>query len=107
MNTEVQSKLNQCASCGKDVAASAKACPNCGAPQIDASASEKKILPAFLLCTFLWFVSAHRFYTGKTGTAILQIFTLGGLGIWVTIDWIMLICGAFTDSEGRKMKQWT
>lgn len=69
--------------------------------------SDKKILPAFLLCFFLGFFGAHRFYAGKIGTAILQIFTLGGLGIWVLIDFIMIIVGSFTDANGRKMTQWT
>jgi len=69
--------------------------------------SEKKILPAFLLCFFLGCFGAHRFYVGKTGTAILQIVTLGGLGIWVLIDFIMIIIGSFTDKEGNKLTQWT
>lgn len=69
--------------------------------------SEKKILPAFLLCFFLGGFGAHRFYVGKTGTAILMIFTLGGLGIWTLIDFIMIIVGAFTDSEGNKLTEWT
>lgn len=68
--------------------------------------SDKKILPAFLLCFFLGFLGAHRFYVGKTGTAILQILTLGGLGIWVLVDFIMIIVGAFTDKEGNKLTQW-
>ena len=69
--------------------------------------SEKRILPAFLLCFFLGFFGAHRFYVGKIGTGILQILTLGGLGIWALIDWIMIIVGAFTDKEGNKLTQWT
>jgi len=32
--------------------------------------TDKKILPAFLLCGFLGMFGAHRFYVGKTGTAI-------------------------------------
>ena len=69
--------------------------------------SEKRILPAFLLCFFLGCFGAHRFYVGKIGTGILQILTLGGLGIWALIDWIMIIVGAFTDKEGNKLTQWT
>ena len=69
--------------------------------------SEKKILPAFLLCFFLGCFGAHRFYVGKVGTAILQIVTLGGLGIWALIDFIMIIIGSFTDKEGNKLTQWT
>lgn len=69
--------------------------------------SEKKILPAFLLCFFLGMFGAHRFYVGKVGTGILQLVTLGGLGIWALIDFIMIIIGAFTDKEGNKLTQWT
>ena len=69
--------------------------------------TEKRILPAFLLCLFLGIVGAHRFYVGKIGTGILQLFTLGGLGIWALIDFIMIIVGAFTDKEGNKITQWT
>lgn len=69
--------------------------------------SNKRILPAFLLCFFLGFLGIHRFYVGKIGTGILQILTLGGLGIWVLIDFIMIIIGSFTDKEGNKIAQWT
>ncbi len=69
--------------------------------------SDKRILPAFLLCFFLGVIGAHRFYVGKIGTGILQIVTLGGLGIWALIDFIMIIAGAFTDKQGNKITQWT
>jgi TM2 domain-containing membrane protein YozV len=69
--------------------------------------TEKRILPAFLLCFFLGIFGAHRFYVGKIGTGILQIVTLGGLGIWTLIDFIMIIVGAFTDKQGNKITQWT
>jgi len=69
--------------------------------------SEKRILPAFLLCFFLGCFGAHRFYVGKVGTGILQLVTLGGLGIWALIDFIMIIIGSFTDKGGNKLTQWT
>lgn len=69
--------------------------------------SNVKILPVFLFCFFLGMLGAHRFYVGKIGTGILQLITLGGLGIWVLIDLIMIILGAFTDKEGNKITQWT
>jgi TM2 domain-containing membrane protein YozV len=69
--------------------------------------TEKRILPAFLLCFFFGVLGIHRFYVGKIGTGILQIVTLGGLGIWALIDLIMIIVGAFTDKEGNKLTQWT
>ncbi|MBA3979089.1 MAG: hypothetical protein C0462_00645 [Alcanivorax sp.] len=69
--------------------------------------SEKRILPAFLLCFFLGVFGIHRFYVGKIGTGILQLVTLGGLGIWALIDFVMIIVGAFTDKQGNKLTEWT
>ncbi|MDX1519935.1 MAG: TM2 domain-containing protein [Gammaproteobacteria bacterium] len=69
--------------------------------------SDKKILPAFLLCFFLGIFGAHRFYVGKIGTGILHLITLGVLGIWTLIDFIMIIIGAFTDKDGNKLTEWT
>jgi len=69
--------------------------------------SEKKRLPAFLLCFLFGSFGAHRFYVGKTGTAVLQLVTLGGLGIWAIIDLILIIIGSFTDKQGNKIEAWT
>jgi TM2 domain-containing membrane protein YozV len=69
--------------------------------------SEKKILPAFLLCFILGCFGAHRFYVGKIGTGILMILTIGGLGFWALIDLVFIILGAFTDKEGNKLTEWT
>jgi TM2 domain-containing membrane protein YozV len=65
--------------------------------------SDKKMVPACLLCFFLGFIGAHRFYVGKTGTGILMILTLGGLGIWTLIDFIMILVGSFKDGEGKNL----
>jgi TM2 domain-containing membrane protein YozV/predicted Ser/Thr protein kinase len=68
--------------------------------------SDKIILPAFLLAFFFGIFGAHRFYAGKIGTGILQLFTFGGLGIWTTIDWILILCKVFTDKQGRRITNW-
>jgi len=70
-------------------------------------ASDKLILPAFLLAFFLGSLGVHRFYVGKIGTGILMIVTLGGLGLWTLIDVIVIAVGAFKDAEGRKLISWT
>ena len=69
--------------------------------------SDKIILPAFLLAFFFGVFGAHRFYVGKIGTALAQLFTLGACGIWATIDWILILCKVFTDSEGKRLTEWT
>ena len=46
---------------------------------------------ALLLCFFLGFVGAHKFYEGKTGMGILYIFTCGLAGIGILIDFIVLL----------------
>jgi TM2 domain-containing membrane protein YozV len=62
---------------------------------------QKSWLVALLLCLFLGMVGAHRFYTGKIGTGIVQLLTLGGFfGVWVLIDLIMILIGKFTDKDG-------
>jgi TM2 domain-containing membrane protein YozV len=61
------------------------------------------MVPAALLCFFLGGLGAHRFYVGKVGTALLMILTIGGLGIWVLIDFIMILTGSFKDKEGRDL----
>ena len=68
--------------------------------------SDCRILPAFIIAFCFGVFGAHRFYVGKTGTAVLQLFTIGGLGIWATIDWILILCKAFKDKKGRKITQW-
>jgi TM2 domain-containing membrane protein YozV len=66
--------------------------------------SPKGFVPAILLCFFFGVFGVHRFYVGKVGTGILQLLTLGGLGIWALIDFIMIVVGSFTDKEGRPVK---
>ena len=47
---------------------------------------------------------AHRFYVGKIGTGILMLLTLGGLGIWSLIDFIIIAVGSFKDKQGNMIK---
>jgi hypothetical protein len=69
--------------------------------------SPKSRLAAALLAWFLGIFGSHRFYVGKVGTGILMIVTLGGLGIWVLIDFIVILVGSFKDKEGRLLINWS
>jgi len=65
--------------------------------------SEKSNVTALLLCFFLGVLGIHRFYVGKIGTGVLQLVTLGGLGIWALIDFLMIVLQKFTDKEGNTL----
>ena len=110
MTSPVLPKAKVCFSCGEVIDATASVCPRCRTPQprvAVARTSERRILPALLLCFFFGVFGAHRFYAGKTGTAIVQLLTLGGLGIWALIDLILILTGSFKDGDGEKINEWT
>lgn len=100
-----------CRTCGKEINDEAVICVNCGCatgketPQAPApEGSSKSKVAAILLCFFLGSLGVHRFYVGRVGTGILMLLTLGGLGLWTLIDFIVIVCGSFTDSDGKKLK---
>ncbi len=66
--------------------------------------SEKTFVATLLLAVLLGGLGIHRFYVGKTGTGILMLLTLGGLGIWSLIDIIVIAMGNFKDSDGLSIK---
>lgn len=112
MTTPVSRKAKFCFSCGDVIESHAVVCPRCGIAQpgvtmTTMSASEKRILPAFLLCFLLGVFGAHRFYAGKIGTGILELVTFGGFGIWWLVDIIMIITGSFRDGDGNKITAWS
>ncbi len=60
------------------------------------------ILPAY----FVGIAGIHRFYLGKIGTGILMLITLGALGIWTLVDFILAVAGVMKDKEGKVIKNW-
>ena len=61
---------------------------------------------AFVLALFFGVFGAHRFYVGRTTSAVFQLLTLGGLGIWALIDCVLIGSGNFRDAEGRRLTRW-
>tara|TARA_Y100000748_G_scaffold292332_1_gene280699 strand:- start:531 stop:851 length:321 start_codon:yes stop_codon:yes gene_type:complete len=60
-------------------------------------------LTLFLLTFFVGVLGVHRFYTGKIGTGFLMLVTLGGLGVWLLVDLILVVTGQFTNKDGQKI----
>lgn len=59
---------------------------------------------AAVLCFFFGILGIHRFYVGKVGTGLLWMFTLGLCGLGEIVDFIMILCGSFTDKSGAFLK---
>lgn len=69
--------------------------------------SERSRGVALVLAGVLGVFGAHRFYVGKSGTGVLMIGTLGGLGLWYLYDLILVAAGEFRDADGRVLARWS
>ena len=78
----------------------------------EAYMSDKNRLLTLLLAIVFGVFGAHRFYVGKTGTAIVMLLldlTLIGFavtGVWALIDCIFILFGEFTDAQGSRVLAW-
>jgi TM2 domain-containing protein len=72
----------------------------------DREASDRSRLVALVLAVMLGMFGGHRFYAGRTSTAILMLCTVGGLGLWWLYDVIVVAAGGFRDAEGRLISDW-
>jgi hypothetical protein len=68
--------------------------------------SDKSRGVATALAALLGVFGAHRLYVGKTGTGVLMLCSVGGLGIWYLYDLILVAAGSFRDAEGRLVSRW-
>ncbi len=103
-----------CDSCGRQIRMGSPTCPFCGVAQPFvplAGQSDKSILVAALLCLFFGILGVHRLYVGKPGTGVIQLLLTASLVgvivtlIWATMDFIAILCGAFTDATGKKIRR--
>ncbi len=87
-----------------------------------AEISSRSRLAAVLLALFLGIFGVHRFYIGKTRTAIVMlilsifylvtvrfwgivVISLGVVGLWAFIDFIFDVSGIMNDRQGRLIKK--
>lgn len=74
---------------------------------------QKSKATAALLCFFLGWLGIHRFYTGQTGIGLAQLllnlflfWTIVvplAVGVWVLIDFILILTGGVKDNYGRPL----
>ena len=72
--------------------------------EVDASPLSRSVALGFAV--LLGVFGAHRFYTGRIGSAFAMLLTLGGLGIWWLVDVVLVASGQFRDAEGRRLLFW-
>ncbi|MBM7829411.1 hypothetical protein JOE59_000116 [Agromyces cerinus] len=63
----------------------------------------RTFIATWLFAMLLGFWGADRFYLGKYGTAIAKLLTLGGLGVWVLVDLVLVLTGSQRDRDGRAL----
>jgi len=118
-----------CHGCGAPTTPLTEICVKCGArvaKELVGDISPKSRLATTLLAFFLGVFGAHRFYIGKTGTAIVMLLlgiagwaTIGlfwwlfvgdlfliAVGIWAFVDFIVAVVGRMKDKEGRLIQKW-
>lgn len=67
--------------------------------------SRKSKTVALLLCIFLGYFGAHKFYVGKIGIGILYLCTFGLFGIGWIIDIFVIISGSFRDEYDLPLRE--
>lgn len=66
--------------------------------------NDKNFVLVATLCFLLGVFGVHRFYCGKIISGVLMVFTIGRLGIWALVAFVIVCFGEFTDSQRRKIK---
>lgn len=64
----------------------------------------KSYVGTLAMAWFLGLLGVHRFYTGYILIGVVQLLTVGGLGIWTFVDVISLIMNKYKDVNGQELE---
>lgn len=120
--------MKYCTKCGAKIPDDARFCSACGTKfnsdnfrdndnfsddlkrfaSTEGETSSKSRAGAAILCFFLGGLGAHQFYVGNTTKGVFMlIFCFSGIPFIISIaHFIMILCGTFTDSEGKELRRW-
>lgn len=62
---------------------------------------ERSWIVAVVLSFCFGILAIDRFYLGYTGWGLLKLFTLGGLGVWAIIDFILILVRGLNPKNGE------
>lgn len=60
---------------------------------------------ALLLCLGMGTLGIDRFYLGHRSMGLMKLITFGGFGMWVVMDFILIILNSIKDSNGKELVQ--
>jgi hypothetical protein len=66
--------------------------------------SDKSWIAAVIVSFFLGALGIDRFYLGNNAIGFAKLFTLGGLGIWALIDFLLIALRKVPDANGRPLR---
>ncbi len=107
---------NYCQNCGATTTEGQVVCLNCGfslQSKDSSEESERNMYIAAALAFFLGSIGIHDFYLGYTKRGIIKVVLTVALAIivigpaissiWSLVDFIKILSGSMTDSDGKKL----
>lgn len=91
-----------CSNCSTETLPGTEVCAKCGVHV--ARVSDKDLSTTVLLSAFLGVFGVDRFYLGYTGLGILKLLTLGGFGLWVLVDLVLIVLKKLPDVRGNPLR---